>query len=72
MTVKCNHVTTHDAHVLRHVSLKHCWARRLGLLTLACFVFCVSKLRELVKTILHARDPLLWGGGKEETMGLEG
>ena len=29
-------------------------------------------LRELVKTILHARDPLLRGGGKEETMGLEG
>ena len=29
-------------------------------------------VRELVKTILHARDPLLRGGGKEETMGLEG
>ena len=30
------------------------------------------KIRELVKTILHARDPLLRGGGKEETMGLRG
>ena len=29
--------------------------------------FCV---RELVKTILHARDPLFGGQGKEETMGL--
>ena len=27
-------------------------------------------LRELVKTILHARDPLFGGQGKEETMGL--
>ena len=26
--------------------------------------------RELVKTNLHARDPPLRGGGKEETMGL--
>ena len=29
-----------------------------------------SELRELVKTILHARDPLFGGQGKEETMGL--
>ena len=28
------------------------------------------RLRELVKTILHARDPLFGGQGKEETMGL--
>ena len=27
-------------------------------------------IRELVKTILHARDPLFGGQGKEETMGL--
>ena len=30
----------------------------------------VKGLRELVKTILHARDPLFGGQGKEETMGL--
>ena len=28
------------------------------------------RIRELVKTILHARDPLFGGQGKEETMGL--
>ena len=28
------------------------------------------EVRELVKTILHARDPLFGGQGKEETMGL--
>ena len=27
-------------------------------------------LRKLVKTIVHARDPLFGGQGKEETMGL--
>ena len=36
-----------------------------------CFLFFIP-LRELVKTNLHARDPLLRGGGKEETMGLRG
>ena len=30
----------------------------------------LEELRELVKTILHARDPLFGGQGKEETMGL--
>ena len=30
----------------------------------------IKSLRELVKTILHARDPLFGGQGKEETMGL--
>ena len=30
----------------------------------------IAKVRELVKTILHARDPLFGGQGKEETMGL--
>ena len=34
------------------------------------FVFQIGTLRELVKTILHARDPLFGGQGKEETMGL--
>ena len=29
-----------------------------------------SILRKLVKTIVHARDPLFGGQGKEETMGL--
>ena len=29
-----------------------------------------KSLRELVKTILHARDPLFGGQGKEETIGL--
>ena len=29
-----------------------------------------KSFRELVKTILHARDPLFGGQGKEETMGL--
>ena len=27
-------------------------------------------IRKLVKTILHARDPLFGGQGKEETMGI--
>ena len=27
-------------------------------------------IREVVKTTLHARDPLLRGEGREETMGL--
>lgn len=30
----------------------------------------VSDIRKLVKTIVHARDPLFGGQGKEETMGL--
>ena len=30
----------------------------------------VEKVRKLVKTIVHARDPLFGGQGKEETMGL--
>ena len=29
-------------------------------------------IREVVKTTLHARDPLLRGEGREETMGLPG
>ena len=29
-------------------------------------------LMEVVKTTLHARDPLLRGEGREETMGLPG
>ena len=32
-------------------------------------VKCQSPLRELVKTTLHARDPLFWGGVRQETMG---
>ena len=30
----------------------------------------LASLRKLVKTIVHARDPLFGGQGKEETMGL--
>ena len=36
------------------------------MVTLSCYAI---SFRELVKTISHARDPLLRGGGKEETMG---
>jgi len=40
-------------------------------LLIASFVTVTySLLRELCKTILHARDPLFGGQGKEETMGL--
>ena len=30
----------------------------------------IQNIRKLVKTIVHARDPLFGGQGKEETMGL--
>ena len=34
--------------------------------------FILFDLRKVVKTTLHARDPLLRGEGREETMGLPG